>query len=79
MIELYPLRSCVALNELSLLDFAEAADPFALFELWLAEAAASEINDPEAIPPTQATASVSGSHWVHTAPALSIEVIDIPF
>ena len=42
-------RSCVALNELSLVDFAEAADPFALFELWLAEAAASEINDPEAM------------------------------
>ena len=37
------------MNELSLVDFAEAADPFALFELWLAEAAASEINDPEAM------------------------------
>src|SRR5580658_3539961 len=41
--------SCVALNDLSLIDFTEAADPFALFELWLAEAAASEINDPEAM------------------------------
>jgi pyridoxamine 5'-phosphate oxidase len=37
------------LNDLSLIDFTEAADPFALFELWLAEAAASEINDPEAM------------------------------
>jgi len=37
------------LNELSLVDFSETADPFALFELWLAEAAASEINDPEAM------------------------------
>jgi pyridoxamine 5'-phosphate oxidase len=37
------------LNELSLADFTEAADPFALFGLWLAEAAASEINDPEAM------------------------------
>ena len=37
------------MNELSLVDFTEAADPFALFELWLAEAAASEINDPEAM------------------------------
>jgi alpha-N-arabinofuranosidase len=41
--------------------------------------ATNSINDPEAIHPTQATASVLGSHWVHTAPALSIEVIDIPF
>jgi pyridoxamine 5'-phosphate oxidase len=37
------------LNEVSLVDFTEAADPFALFELWLAEAAAAEINDPEAM------------------------------
>ena len=37
------------MNELSLVDFSETADPFALFELWLAEAAASEINDPEAM------------------------------
>jgi pyridoxamine 5'-phosphate oxidase len=37
------------LNDLSLIDFTEATDPFALFELWLAEAAASEINDPEAM------------------------------
>ncbi len=28
-------RSCVALNDLSLAEFTEAADPFALFELWL--------------------------------------------
>ena len=34
------LRSCVPLNELSLIDFTEADDPFGLFELWLAEAAA---------------------------------------
>jgi pyridoxamine 5'-phosphate oxidase len=37
------------LNELSLIDFTDAADPFALFELWLAEAAAAEVNDPEAM------------------------------
>ena len=37
------------LNELSVVDFTEASDPFALFELWLAEAAAPEINDPEAM------------------------------
>jgi pyridoxamine 5'-phosphate oxidase len=42
-------RSRVALSELRLVDFTEAADPFALFELWLAEAVASEINDPEAM------------------------------
>ena len=37
------------MNDLSLVDFTEAADPFALFELWLTEASASEINDPEAM------------------------------
>jgi pyridoxamine 5'-phosphate oxidase len=37
------------LNDLSLVDFTEAADPFALFQLWLEDAAASEINDPEAM------------------------------
>jgi pyridoxamine 5'-phosphate oxidase len=30
-------------------DFTEAEDPIALFRLWLDEAAASEINDPEAM------------------------------
>ena len=42
-------RSVVALNDLTLSDFTEAADPFALFELWLRQAAASETNDPEAM------------------------------
>ena len=37
------------MNDLGLADFTEAAEPFALFELWLNEAAASEINDPEAM------------------------------
>jgi pyridoxamine 5'-phosphate oxidase len=37
------------LNHLSLVDFTEAVDPFALFELWLKEAAVSEANDPEAM------------------------------
>jgi pyridoxamine 5'-phosphate oxidase len=37
------------LNDLSVADFTEAADPFALFELWLSEAEAAEINDPEAM------------------------------
>ncbi len=35
------------MNALSLVDFTEAEDPVALFELWLEEAARSEINDPE--------------------------------
>jgi pyridoxamine 5'-phosphate oxidase len=30
-------------------DFTEAADPFALFQLWFEEARATEINDPEAM------------------------------
>jgi pyridoxamine 5'-phosphate oxidase len=46
------------LNDLSLADFTEAADPFALFKLWLQEAAASEINDPEAM--TLATVDADG-------------------
>ena len=37
------------MNALSLVDFTEAEDPVALFELWLEEAARSEINDPEAM------------------------------
>jgi pyridoxamine 5'-phosphate oxidase len=39
----------MVLNDLSLADFTDAADPFALIGLWLEEAAASEINDPEAM------------------------------
>jgi pyridoxamine 5'-phosphate oxidase len=46
------------LNELSLVDFTEIGDPFALFGLWLGEAAASEINDPEAM--TLATVDAEG-------------------
>jgi pyridoxamine 5'-phosphate oxidase len=37
------------LNDLGQAHFTEAAEPLALFELWLKEAAASEINDPEAM------------------------------
>ena len=37
------------MNELSIADFTKATDPFALFELWLEEARATEINDPEAM------------------------------
>jgi len=42
-------RSRIALNGLRSSDFAEADDPIALFQLWLEEAAATEINDPEAM------------------------------
>jgi pyridoxamine 5'-phosphate oxidase len=37
------------LNALSSGDFTQADDPFALFALWLAEAAKREVNDPEAM------------------------------
>ena len=37
------------MNELSTADFTKAGDPLALFKLWLGEAGASEINDPEAM------------------------------
>ena len=43
------LWSIGALNELSIADFTTTTDPFALFELWLEEARATEINDPEAM------------------------------
>ena len=39
-------------------DFTEATDPFALFQLWLEEAAGTEINDPEAM--TLATVDAAG-------------------
>ena len=51
-------RSIGALNELSIADFTTAADPFALFQLWLEEAAGTEINDPEAM--TLATVDAHG-------------------
>jgi pyridoxamine 5'-phosphate oxidase len=37
------------LNDLSIADFTTARDPFVLFKLWLEEARAAEINDPEAM------------------------------
>jgi len=41
--------------------------------------ATNSIADPEAIHPVESTASVQGSNWAHTVPALTIEVIDLPF
>jgi pyridoxamine 5'-phosphate oxidase len=52
------LRSVGVLNDLSTADFTEATDPFALFQLWLGEAAGTEINDPEAM--TLATVDAEG-------------------
>jgi pyridoxamine 5'-phosphate oxidase len=46
------------LNDLRTADFTEALDPFALFQLWLEEARAAEINDPEAM--TLATVDADG-------------------
>ena len=46
------------MNDLSTADFTEATDPFALFQLWLEEAAGTEINDPEAM--TLATVDAAG-------------------
>jgi pyridoxamine 5'-phosphate oxidase len=46
------------LNDLSTAGFTEAKDPFALFQLWLDEARATEINDPEAM--TIATVDADG-------------------
>ena len=46
------------MSDLSAADFTEATDPFALFTLWLEEARAAEINDPEAM--TLATVDAGG-------------------
>ncbi len=46
------------MNDLRIADFTKAADPFALFKLWLDEAAGAEINDPEAM--TLATVDANG-------------------
>jgi alpha-L-arabinofuranosidase len=42
-------------------------------------AATNSINAPEAIHPVESAVSIADSHWDHTVPALSIEVIDLPF
>ena len=55
---LFLLRSVGVLNDLSTADFTEVRDPFALLKLWLEEAAAAEINDPEAM--TLATVDAEG-------------------
>ena len=46
------------MNALSSSDFTEIVDPFPLFRQWFAEAAAKEVNDPDAI--TLATVDASG-------------------
>ena len=43
------MGSLSALNPSDETDFSRSDDPFALFEQWLAEARAAEINDPEAM------------------------------
>jgi alpha-L-arabinofuranosidase len=41
--------------------------------------ATNSINDPDAIRPVESRVSVPGGNWEHTVPALTIEVIDLPF
>jgi len=41
--------------------------------------ATNSIIDPDAIHPVESSITVAGSTWNHTVPALSIEVIDLPF
>ena len=40
--------------------------------------ATNSIQEPDAIHPVESSASVTGSSWDHTVPALTIEVIDLP-
>ena len=42
-------------------------------------AATNSINAPDVIHPIESAVSIADSHWDHTVPALSIEVIDLPF
>jgi alpha-N-arabinofuranosidase len=42
-------------------------------------AATNSINAPEEIHPIESTVPIPGSRWTHTVPALTIEVIDLPF
>src|SRR5277367_1929920 len=42
-------------------------------------AATNSINAPDEIHPIESTVSIPGSLWTHTVPALTIEVIDLPF
>jgi alpha-L-arabinofuranosidase len=42
-------------------------------------AATNSIDAPDEIHPIESTVSIPGSRWRHTVPALTIEVIDLPF
>jgi alpha-L-arabinofuranosidase len=42
-------------------------------------AATNSINAPDVIHPIESAVSVPGNAWTHTVPALTIEVIDLPF
>ena len=41
--------------------------------------ATNSINKPDFIHPITAGAKFTGAHWTHTVPALTIEVVDVPF
>jgi alpha-N-arabinofuranosidase len=41
--------------------------------------ATNSIDAPEEIHPIESAVSIPGSPWTHTVPALTIEVIDLPF
>ncbi|RXH57118.1 alpha-L-arabinofuranosidase C-terminal domain-containing protein [Granulicella sibirica] len=40
--------------------------------------ATNTINTPDAIHPVKSAAAISGGHWDHTVPPLTIEIIDVP-
>ena len=41
--------------------------------------ATNSINNPDAIHPVGSAVPIRGSNWVHTVPALSIQIIDLPY
>ena len=57
-------------------DFAEAAEPFALFETWFADAQAREPNDPNAM--ALATVDVSGMPNVRMVLLKGVDAVDHP-
>jgi pyridoxamine 5'-phosphate oxidase len=74
---LFTSWSIGALNDLSIVDFTKADDPFALFKLWLEEARATEINDPEAM--TIATVDADGLPDARTVLCKGVDARGIVF
>ena len=65
------------MGDLSTADFTEAADPFVLFKLWLEEARATEVNDPDAM--ALATVDAEGLPDARTVLCKGVDALGIVF